>query len=126
MQFTTWTARATDSDSGGTLEFPRCRRRPLEGEDRARTSSRQAHQRWQGAGVSGDSVCRAAGRRSALEGAAACGEMEGRARRDEFWRALRKNHVFDDMIFQDSGPSEDCLYLNVYAPADASSQSGCR
>ncbi len=28
-------------------------------------------------------------------------------------------HVFDDMVFQDSGPSEDCLYLNVFAPADA-------
>jgi para-nitrobenzyl esterase len=25
-------------------------------------------------------------------------------------------HVFDDMIFQDSGESEDCLSLNVYAP----------
>jgi para-nitrobenzyl esterase len=34
-----------------------------------------------------------------------------------------QNHVFDDMIFQDSGPTEDCLYLNVYAPADASSKS---
>jgi para-nitrobenzyl esterase len=35
-----------------------------------------------------------------------------------------QNHVFDDMIFQDStGPddrgSEDCLTLNVYSPADA-------
>ena len=30
-----------------------------------------------------------------------------------------QNHVFDDMVFQDSGPSEDCLYLNVFAPADA-------
>jgi para-nitrobenzyl esterase len=28
-------------------------------------------------------------------------------------------HRFPDMIFQDSGPSEDCLYLNVFAPADA-------
>ncbi|MEI9970252.1 MAG: carboxylesterase family protein [Terracidiphilus sp.] len=28
------------------------------------------------------------------------------------------------MVFQDSGPSEDCLFLNVYAPADASSKSG--
>ena len=30
-----------------------------------------------------------------------------------------QNPVFADMIFQDNGPSEDCLYLNVYAPADA-------
>src|SRR5580658_3086736 len=28
-------------------------------------------------------------------------------------------HVFDDMVFQDAGPSEDCLFLNVYVPADA-------
>ena len=26
-------------------------------------------------------------------------------------------HLYDDMIFRDSGPSEDCLYLNVWAPA---------
>jgi para-nitrobenzyl esterase len=30
-----------------------------------------------------------------------------------------QSHIFDDMIFQDSGPSEDCLYLNVFAPSDA-------
>lgn len=30
-----------------------------------------------------------------------------------------QNHVFDDMVFQDRGGSEDCLYLNVYAPAGA-------
>jgi para-nitrobenzyl esterase len=30
-----------------------------------------------------------------------------------------QNHVFDDMIFQDAGPSEDCLFLNVYTPAHA-------
>jgi para-nitrobenzyl esterase len=34
-----------------------------------------------------------------------------------------QNHVFDDMVFQDNGPSEDCLYLNVYAPATASAKS---
>jgi para-nitrobenzyl esterase len=28
-------------------------------------------------------------------------------------------HVWDDYIFQDAGPSEDCLFLNVYAPAKA-------
>ncbi len=32
-------------------------------------------------------------------------------------------HLFDDIAFQDAGPSEDCLFLNVYAPADASSKS---
>lgn len=34
-----------------------------------------------------------------------------------------QNHVFDDMVFQDDGPSEDCLFLNVYAPATADSKS---
>jgi para-nitrobenzyl esterase len=32
-------------------------------------------------------------------------------------------HLFDDIAFQDNGPSEDCLFLNVYAPADASARS---
>jgi para-nitrobenzyl esterase len=31
--------------------------------------------------------------------------------------------AFADMIFQDSGPSEDCLFLNVYAPADSTEKS---
>jgi para-nitrobenzyl esterase len=30
-----------------------------------------------------------------------------------------QTNPFADMVFQDSGPSEDCLYLNVFAPADA-------
>ena len=28
-------------------------------------------------------------------------------------------HIWNDYIFQDAGPTEDCLYLNVYAPASA-------
>ncbi len=34
-----------------------------------------------------------------------------------------QNHVFDDMVFQDDGANEDCLYLNVYAPASAGKNS---
>ena len=28
-----------------------------------------------------------------------------------------QGHVYDDMVFQDSGENEDCLFLNVFAPA---------
>jgi para-nitrobenzyl esterase len=34
-----------------------------------------------------------------------------------------QNRIFDDIIFQDSGASEDCLFLNVYAPANATATS---
>ena len=34
-----------------------------------------------------------------------------------------QGRVFDDMVFQDAGPSEDCLFLNVYTPADATNKS---
>jgi len=34
-----------------------------------------------------------------------------------------QNIVFQDMIFQDNGGSEDCLFLNVYAPATADSKA---
>ncbi|HEY2140386.1 MAG TPA: carboxylesterase family protein [Chthoniobacterales bacterium] len=34
-----------------------------------------------------------------------------------------QGRVFDDMVFQDGAPSEDCLFLNVYAPADATDKS---
>ena len=37
-------------------------------------------------------------------------------------RCMQRN-VFVDMIFQDSGPSEDCLYLNVFTPAGAKTKS---
>jgi len=35
----------------------------------------------------------------------------------KFGAHCAQGHVFDDMVFQDAGDSEDCLFLNVYAPA---------
>jgi para-nitrobenzyl esterase len=37
----------------------------------------------------------------------------------KFGAHCAQGRVFDDMIFQDGAPSEDCLFVNVYSPADA-------
>ncbi len=34
-----------------------------------------------------------------------------------------QGHVYDDMVFQDDGENEDCLFLNVYLPATAKGKS---
>ncbi|HEY3706114.1 MAG TPA: carboxylesterase family protein [Terracidiphilus sp.] len=41
----------------------------------------------------------------------------------KFGAHCAQNPVFQDMVFQDNGPSEDCLYLNVYAPATAATKA---
>ena len=41
----------------------------------------------------------------------------------KFGAHCAQGRVYEDMIFQDAGPSEDCLFLNVYAPADAKKDS---
>ncbi len=41
----------------------------------------------------------------------------------KFGAHCAQGEVFDDMVFQDSGASEDCLFLNVYVPADAKDKS---
>ncbi len=62
------------------------------------------------------------------------GDLRWKApQRSAHWKGMRdatmygahcaQNHVFDDMMFQDAGASEDCLYLNVYAPAGVKAAS---
>jgi para-nitrobenzyl esterase len=34
----------------------------------------------------------------------------------EFGSRCMQARIFEDMVFRDAGPSEDCLYLNVWAP----------
>ena len=41
----------------------------------------------------------------------------------KFGAHCAQGHVFDDMVFQDNGESEDCLFLNVYTPAGATDKS---
>jgi para-nitrobenzyl esterase len=41
----------------------------------------------------------------------------------KFGAHCAQGHVFDDMVFQDAGDSEDCLFLNVYTPAGAKAGS---
>ena len=50
-------------------------------------------------------------------------KWKGQRDATKFGAHCAQGHVFDDIIFQDSGESEDCLSLNVYAPADAKDKS---
>src|SRR5579884_1231613 len=45
---------------------------------------------------------------------------QGVRKATEFGPRCMQGRIFNDMVFRDSGPSEDCLYLNVWAPANAS------
>ena len=36
---------------------------------------------------------------------------------NEFGARCMQGHIYGDMVFRDNGPSEDCLYLNVWTPA---------
>src|SRR3984957_13001999 len=35
----------------------------------------------------------------------------------QFGPRCMQGNIYDDMVFRDNGPSEDCLYLNVWTPA---------
>ena len=35
----------------------------------------------------------------------------------EFGARCMQGRIYEDMVFRDAGPSEDCLYLNVWTPA---------
>jgi para-nitrobenzyl esterase len=41
---------------------------------------------------------------------------------DRFGPRCMQTRVYADMVFRDNGPSEDCLYLNVWAPARPTKQ----
>ncbi len=42
---------------------------------------------------------------------------KGVRKTDAFGPRCMQAHIYSDMVFRDSGPSEDCLYLNVWTPA---------
>jgi para-nitrobenzyl esterase len=41
---------------------------------------------------------------------------EGVRKAAEFGPRCMQGRIYEDMVFRDAGPSEDCLYLNVWAP----------
>jgi para-nitrobenzyl esterase len=47
---------------------------------------------------------------------------DGVRRADHFGPRAMQAYIYKDMIFRDDGPSEDCLYLNVWTPAKAASE----
>ena len=50
-------------------------------------------------------------------------KWEGERDATKFGAHCAQIHLYDDLTFQDSGPSEDCLFVNVYAPAVSNANS---
>ena len=50
-------------------------------------------------------------------------KWKGERDASKFGARCAQNRVYEDMVFQDSGDSEDCLSLNVYAPAGSTAKS---
>jgi para-nitrobenzyl esterase len=48
-------------------------------------------------------------------------EWSGVRKATEFGARCMQGNIYADMIFHDSGPSEDCLYLNLWMPANPGS-----
>lgn len=47
-------------------------------------------------------------------------KWDGVKKTTEFGARCMQGRIFDDMVFRDTGPSEDCLTLNVWTPAKES------
>ncbi len=47
------------------------------------------------------------------------GKWTGVRNATSFGARCMQGRIYEDMVFRDSGPSEDCLTLNVWAPAEA-------
>jgi para-nitrobenzyl esterase len=43
-------------------------------------------------------------------------KWDGVKKATEFGPRCMQGRIYEDMVFRDAGPSEDCLYLNVWAP----------
>src|SRR5690348_9292594 len=50
-------------------------------------------------------------------------KWKGTRKATEFGARCMQGRIYDDMIFRDPGPSEDCLYLNIWTPAKLEKKS---
>jgi para-nitrobenzyl esterase len=54
---------------------------------------------------------------------AAPAKWKGKRETTSYGARCMQTNTFPDMVFQDAGESEDCLYLNIFAPASAKAKS---
>ena len=100
------------------VQIRMCRLAPL------MASSKRSRPRWQSENLQRYSLCRSPRRFTAMEGAATAPSWTGVRKAVDYPKRAMQGRIYDDMVFNDNGPSEDAV--SEFMDAGKTRRPNCR